>query len=49
MLIKNSLAGFAIVIMLVLGTISIIVSINYDSSILAFIGLGLYFWGVLLL
>jgi hypothetical protein len=49
MLIKNSLAGFAIVIMLVLGTISIVVSIIYDSSILAFIGLGLYFWGVLLL
>ncbi|MCJ7424827.1 hypothetical protein MUP01_11265 [Candidatus Bathyarchaeota archaeon] len=49
MLIKNSLAGFAIVAMLVLGTISLVVSISYDSSILALVGLGLCFWGVLLL
>jgi hypothetical protein len=49
MLKRNSLAGFAIVTMLILGTISLVVSISYNSSILAFIGLGLCFWGVLLL
>ena len=39
----------AIVIMLLLGTISLITSIGYNSSILAFIGLGLIFWGAILL
>jgi hypothetical protein len=35
--------------MLVLGMISLIASIGYDLSILAFIGLGLVFWGAILL
>jgi hypothetical protein len=35
--------------MLLLGAISLIASINYNSSILAFIGLGLAFWGAILL
>ena len=35
--------------MLLLGTISLIASISYNSSILAFIGLGLVFWGAVLL
>jgi len=39
----------AIVTMLVLGMISLIASIGYDLSILAFIGLGLVFWGAILL
>lgn len=36
-------------VMLFLGAASLIVSILYTSSILAFIGLGLTFWGALLL
>jgi hypothetical protein len=35
--------------MLLLGTTSLLTSIIYDSSILAFIGLGLVFWGAILL
>jgi hypothetical protein len=35
--------------MLVLGTVSLVASIGYNSSILAFIGLGLVFWGAVLL
>jgi hypothetical protein len=34
--------------MLLLGVISLIASIGYDSSVLAFIGLGLVFWGAVL-
>jgi hypothetical protein len=44
-----TLVSSAIVTMLVLGTVSLVVSIGYDSSILAFIGLGLVFWGAVLL
>lgn len=40
--------GFAIIPMLLLGAVSLIASIVYDSSILAFIGLGLVFWGAVL-
>ncbi len=47
--IRISLASSAIVTMLLLGTISLIASISYNSSILAFIGLGLVFWGAILL
>lgn len=36
-------------ILLLLGTTSLLTSILYDSTILAFIGLGLTFWGALLL
>jgi len=39
----------ATVTMLLLGTISLIAAISYDSLILAFIGLGLAFWGAILL
>ena len=46
---RISLTASAIVTMLVLGTISLVASIIYNSSILAFIGFGLCFWGVLLL
>jgi hypothetical protein len=35
--------------MLVLGTVSLVVSIGFNSSILAFIGLGLVLWGAVLL
>jgi hypothetical protein len=35
--------------MVLLGGISLLISINYDSSILAFVGLGLIFWGAILL
>jgi hypothetical protein len=35
--------------MLLLGAISLLASISYNSSILAFIGLGLVFWGAILL
>ena len=38
-----------IVAMLLLGAISLAASIIYNSSILAFIGLGLVFWGAVLL
>jgi len=41
--------GLAIMTMLLLGTLSLIASIGYNSSILAFIGLGLVFWGAVLL
>jgi hypothetical protein len=41
--------GFAVIAMLLLGAVSLIASIGYNSSILAFIGLGLVFWGALLL
>lgn len=40
--------GFVIILMLLLGAVSLIASIVYDSSILAFIGLGLVFWGAVL-
>jgi hypothetical protein len=40
--------GFAIITMFLLGGVSLIASIGYDSSILAFIGLGLVFWGAVL-
>jgi hypothetical protein len=46
---KISLASSAIVTMLLLGTISLVASISYNSSTLAFIGLGLVFWGAILL
>ena len=46
---RISSAGSAIVVMLLLGTILLITSIGYNSSILAFIGLGLVFWGAILL
>jgi len=46
---KISLVSSAIVTMLLLGTISLVASIGYNSSILAFIGLGLVFWGAILL
>jgi hypothetical protein len=42
-------ASSAIVAMLLLGMVSLAVSIGYNSSILAFIGLGLVFWGAVLL
>lgn len=38
-----------IVTMLILGTASLVASVSYNSSILAFIGLGLVFWGAVLL
>ena len=38
----------AIAAMLLIGTISLILSLGYDSSTLAFIGLGLIFWGTIL-
>jgi hypothetical protein len=41
--------SLAIVTMLLLGVISLIASIGYNSSILAFIGLGSVFWGAILL
>jgi hypothetical protein len=44
-----TLARSAIVTMLLLGTISLATSISYNSSILAFVGLGLVFWGAILL
>jgi hypothetical protein len=46
---KISLVSSAIVTMLLLGTISLVASISYNSSIPAFIGLGLVFWGAILL
>lgn len=45
-MLKISLVGL---LLLVLGLIVMIISIVYESSILAFIGLGLTFWGPLLL
>jgi len=47
--VKIHLAGSAFVTMLLLGAASLIASIYYGSSILAFIGLGLAFWGAILL
>lgn len=47
--IRINSTGLAIVTMLLLGTISLIASIGYNSSVLAFIGLGLVFWGAVLL
>jgi hypothetical protein len=41
--------GITILALLLLGAVSLTVSIGYDSSILAFIGLGLIFWGAVLL
>ena len=43
------LVGSAIVMMILLGTVSLTASIGYNSSTLAFIGLGLVFWGAILL
>jgi hypothetical protein len=42
-------ASSASVTMLLLGTISLVTSISYNSSLLAFIGLGFVFWGAILL
>jgi uncharacterized membrane protein len=44
-----SAATSASVTMLVVGTMSLVTSLVYDSSILTFIGLGLVFWGAVLL
>lgn len=41
--------GITVLALLLLGAVSLTVSIAYDSSILAFIGLGLIFWGAILL
>ena len=41
--------GTTVLALLLLGAVSLTVSIGYDSSILALIGLGLIFWGALLL
>jgi hypothetical protein len=41
--------NLAIVTMLLVGAVSLLVSVGYNSSILAFIGLGLAFWGAILL
>jgi hypothetical protein len=41
--------GFVKIAMLLLSTLFLIASIGYDSSILAFMGLGLVFWGAILL
>jgi signal recognition particle subunit SEC65 len=45
---KINSTSLAITIMLLLGAVSLIVSIGYNSSVLAFIGLGLVFWGAIL-
>lgn len=47
--VRIHLVSSAFVTMLLLGTASLIASIYYDSSILAFIGLGLAFWGAIIL
>ena len=49
MLHKKKSSGIIGYILLLFGMISLIPSILYESSILAFIGLGLTFWGALLL
>jgi hypothetical protein len=49
MRIRITSRGLAIVTMLLLGMISLVASIDYNSSVLAFIGLGLVFWGAVLL
>jgi len=41
--------GITVLALLLLGAVSLTVSLGYDSSILAFIGLGLIFWGAVLL
>ena len=46
---KTSLVRIAIWLFLWIGSLTILASILYASSILAFIGLGLVFWGILLL
>jgi hypothetical protein len=46
---KISLVTSAIITLLLLGTLSLITSLGYNSSILAFIGIGLVFWGAILL
>jgi len=46
---KNNFPKIATWLLLWIGALTLIASIIYDSSILAFIGLGLVFWGVLLL
>jgi len=47
--VRINLVSSASVTMLLLGTISLVASIGYNSSTLAFIGLGLVFWGAVLL
>jgi hypothetical protein len=47
--VRIHLASSAIVTLLLLGAASLAASIRYNSSILAFIGLGLAFWGAVLL
>jgi len=47
--VRITAVGSAIVTMLPLGAISLVASIRYNSSTLAFIGLGLVFWGAVLL
>jgi hypothetical protein len=47
--VRITLVGLTIVALLLLGAISLAASIFYNSSILAFIGLGLVFWGAVLL
>lgn len=47
--IRINLVSSTSVMMLLLGTISLVASICYNSSILAFIGLGFVFWGAILL
>jgi len=49
MIIRINSIDLVMVTMLLLGTISLIASISYDSLLLAFIGLGLAFWGAVLL
>jgi hypothetical protein len=49
MIIRINSIDLVMVTMLLLGTISLIASIGYNSSQLAFIGLGLVFWGAILL
>lgn len=46
---RINLVNSAIVTMLVLGTVSLAASIGHNSTTLAFIGLGLVFWGAVLL
>jgi len=46
---KRKTSGTIAYILLLSGTIALVTSILYSSSILAFIGLGLTFWGALLL
>ncbi|UCG45133.1 MAG: hypothetical protein JSV58_07135 [Candidatus Bathyarchaeota archaeon] len=45
----RSLPGLASLLLLVTGVLALICSVIFTSSVLAFIGLGLTFWGVLLL